>query len=40
MLDGLHVTVDGRVLKIEFERPSQDIADLLSKGRGPFVFHD
>jgi hypothetical protein len=34
LLDGLQVKLDGKVLKLEFERPSRDIADLLSRGHG------
>ncbi len=34
LLDGLQVKLDGRVLKLDFERPSRDIADLVSRGRG------
>lgn len=34
LLDGLQVKLDGKVLKLDFERPSRDIADLLSKGHG------
>jgi len=34
LLDGLQVKLDGKVLRLEFERPSQEIADLLSHGRG------
>jgi hypothetical protein len=34
VLDGLQVKLDGKVLRLEFERPSREIADLLAKGRG------
>ena len=34
LLDGLQVKLDGKVLKLDFERPSRDIADLVSRGRG------
>jgi hypothetical protein len=34
VLDGLQVKLDGKVLRIDFERPSREIADLLSKGHG------
>ena len=34
VLDGLQVKLDGKVLRLDFERPSREIADLLSKGRG------
>ncbi len=34
LLDGLQVKLDGKVLMLDFERPSRDIADLLSKGHG------
>lgn len=32
LLDGLQVRQDGKVLKLDFERPSKEIADLLSHG--------
>ena len=34
LIDGLKVNLDGKVLKLDFERPSRDIADLVSKGHG------
>jgi hypothetical protein len=34
LLVGLQVTLDGKVLKLDFERPSREIADVLSRGRG------
>jgi len=34
LLDGLQVKLEGKVLRLEFERPSREIADLLSQGRG------
>jgi hypothetical protein len=34
LLDGLQVKLDGKVLRLDFERPSQDIADLISRGKG------
>jgi len=34
VLDGLQVKLDGKVLRLDFERPSREIADLLSRGRG------
>ncbi len=34
LIDGLQVKLEGKVLKIDFERPSRDIADLVSKGHG------
>jgi hypothetical protein len=34
LIDGLKVNLDGKVLKLEFERPSKEIADLVSKGHG------
>jgi hypothetical protein len=34
LLDGLHVKQDGRLLKIDFERPSKEIADLITHGHG------
>ena len=40
LLDGLQVKLDGKVLKLDFERPSRDIADLLSKGHGPHGLSD
>jgi hypothetical protein len=34
LLDGLQVKQDGKVLRIDFERPSKQIADLLNQGHG------
>jgi len=34
LLDGLQVKLEGKVLRLEFERPSKEIADLISQGRG------
>jgi hypothetical protein len=34
LLDGLQVKLEGKVLRLDFERPSKEIADLLSKGKG------
>ncbi|HMA54497.1 MAG TPA: hypothetical protein VKT17_08535, partial [Acidobacteriota bacterium] len=34
LIDGLKVNLEGKVLKIEFEHSSRDIADLVSKGHG------
>jgi len=34
LLDGLQVKLDGKVLKLDFERPVQEIVDLISKGHG------
>jgi len=34
LLDGLQVKLDGKVLQLDFERPSKDIADLISQGHG------
>jgi hypothetical protein len=34
LLEGLRFGVEGKIFKLEFERPSKDIADLLSKGHG------
>jgi hypothetical protein len=34
LLDGLKVQQDGKVLRLEFERPSREIADLISHGKG------
>ena len=36
LLDGLKVKLEGKVLRLDFERPSKEIADLLSQGHG---FH-
>ena len=33
-LDGLQFKLDGKVLKLDFERPSKEIADLVSRGHG------
>jgi hypothetical protein len=33
-LDGLQVKLDGKVLRLDFERPSKEIADLISSGGG------
>jgi hypothetical protein len=34
ILEGLQIKQDGKVLRIDLERPSQEIADLISRGRG------
>jgi len=34
LLEGLQVKQEGKVLKLEFERPSKEIADFLSQGHG------
>jgi|GEM_PF-599226 len=34
LLEGLRFDVAGKVFKLEFERPAQEIADLLTKGHG------
>jgi len=34
LLDGLQVKQDGKILRLDFERPSKEIADLISKGKG------
>ena len=34
LLEGIRIGLDGKVLRLDFERPSQDIADILSRGRG------
>lgn len=34
LLDGLQVSQDGKLLKISFERPSKEIADLIIQNRG------
>lgn len=34
LLESLQIKLDGKVLRLDFERPSRDIADILSKGRG------
>jgi len=36
LLDGLQVKLEGKVLRLDFERPSKEIADLMSHGKG---FH-
>jgi hypothetical protein len=40
LLEGLQFKVDGKVFKLEFERPTKEIADLLSKGHGLHGFFD
>jgi hypothetical protein len=40
LLDGLQVKLEGKVLKLDFERPSKEIADLVSQGHGlPGLFN-
>jgi hypothetical protein len=39
-LDGLQVKLDGKTIRLEFERPSREIADLISRGRMPHGFFD
>lgn len=34
LLDGLQVRQDGPVIKLDFERPSKEIADLITHGKG------
>jgi len=34
LLDGLQVKLDGKVLRLDFERPSKEIADLITSGGG------
>jgi hypothetical protein len=34
LLDGIQVKLDGKVLRLDFERPSKEIADLMSHGKG------
>jgi hypothetical protein len=34
LIDGLQVKLDGATLRLEFDRPSQEIAELISHGRG------
>jgi hypothetical protein len=34
LLDGLQVKLDGKMVRIDFERPSKDIAALLSGHKG------
>lgn len=34
LLDGLRIQQDGKVVRLDFERPSKEIADLISHGRG------
>jgi hypothetical protein len=36
LLDGLQVKLDGKVVTLDFERPSKEIADLVSDKRGGF----
>lgn len=40
LLEGLQFKADGKVFKLEFERPTKEIADLLSKGHGLHGFFD
>jgi hypothetical protein len=40
LLDGLRVQQDGKVLRLDFERPSKEIADLISHGKGMGVLLD
>lgn len=34
LVDGLQVKLDGKTVRLEFDRPSREIADLISRGRG------
>lgn len=34
LLEGLQFKVEGKIFKLDFERPSREIADLLSRGHG------
>ncbi len=34
LLDGLQFKLDGKILRLDFERPSKEIADLVSRGHG------
>jgi hypothetical protein len=34
LVEGLQIKQDGKVLRIDLDRPSQEIADLVSRGRG------
>ncbi|HPW18308.1 MAG TPA: hypothetical protein PLP83_08005 [Candidatus Aminicenantes bacterium] len=34
LLEGVQFKVDGRVFRLDFDRPAKDVAELLSKGRG------
>lgn len=34
LLDGLKVQQDGKTIRLDFERPSKEIADLISRGHG------
>jgi len=34
LLDGLKVKLEGKVLRLDFERPSKEIADFVSRGHG------
>ena len=40
LLDGLQVKQDGKVLRLDFERPSKEIADLMSQGHGLHIQID
>jgi len=38
--DGIQVKLDGKTMSLEFDRPSREIADLLSRGRRFHGFFD
>jgi len=40
LVDGIQVKLDGKTIRLEFERPSREIADLMSRGRGLHGFFD
>jgi hypothetical protein len=40
LVDGIQVKLDGKTVRLEFERPSREIADLVSRGRGLHGFFD
>jgi len=40
LLDGLRVKLDGKAVRLEFERPSREVADMISSGRMPHGFFD
>jgi hypothetical protein len=40
LIEGLKVQQDGKILRLDFERPSKEIADLISSGHGMAGFLD
>ncbi len=40
LLEGLQINLDGKTLKLDFARPSKEIADLISRGRGLQALFD